>query len=88
MADDPYYKVCARDGADCSGRVTWEHAFIYAGKQINEKWAIIPLCWYHYLGAGMNKRINEAIALSRTKSEDFEKYPRKNWAQMLLQYGL
>lgn len=44
---DPYYKQCALSGFprhDCEGRVTWEHAIIYAGKQLNQKWAIVPLC--------------------------------------------
>ncbi len=36
MANDPYYKYCARGGPDCNGRITWEHCFTYAGKQINE----------------------------------------------------
>ena len=79
IAADPYMKVCARSGWDCQGRITWEHAFIYAGKQINEAWAIIPLCWFHHLGPGVDKRINEAIALNRATEEDLKKYPKKNW---------
>ena len=88
MSDDPYYKKCARTDDDCSGRITWEHAFIYAGKQINERWAIIPLCVYHHLWEGMDKRKNEAIALARATEEDLAKYPRKNWAIMKKAYGL
>lgn len=88
MADDIYYKTCARADEDCEGRITWEHAFIYAGKQINEKWAIIPLCVYHHLGDGLDKRKNEAIALARATLGDVMKYPRKNWAQMKIQYGI
>lgn len=81
MAADPYYKICARKGNDCSGRITWEHAFKYAGGQVQEKWSIIPLCWHHHLGKGLNKRFNEYIALLRATKEDLEKYPRENWEQ-------
>lgn len=79
MANDPYYSICARESMDCSGRITWEHAYIYAGKQINEKWAIIPLCWYHHLGSGLNKHENQKIALQRATEQDLAKYPKKDW---------
>jgi hypothetical protein len=80
MADDPYYAKCARakDGG-CSGRITWEHVWIYAGRQINEIWAIIPLCWFHHLGDGFNKKINEMLSLDRATAADLAKYPKKKW---------
>lgn len=79
IADDPYMKTCARSNEECQGRITWEHAFIYSGKQINEAWSIIPLCEFHHLGKGLNKRINEQIALSRATDEDLAKYPKRDW---------
>lgn len=79
---DPYYKICARKGVDCSGHITMEHAFIYAGKQINEVWAIIPLCVYHHLGEGLNKELNQWLSLQRATEEDLQKYPRKDWKQL------
>lgn len=82
---NPYYKICARDSdGGCNGRITMEHAFIYAGRQINELWSIIPLCWYHHLGPGLDKRKNQLIALRRATEEDLAKYPNKPWAQMLI----
>lgn len=80
---DPYYDKCARaKEGGCDGRITWEHAFIYAGKQINEKWAIIPLCRYHHLGDGLDKRKNQLIALQRATPEDLAKYPKTDWEQL------
>lgn len=76
---DPFYKNCARQGEDCSGRITFEHAILYAGKQVQEVWAIIPLCWYHHLGEGLNKRWNIDFAMSRATEEDKQKYPRLKW---------
>lgn len=79
MASDPYYEKCCRANDECAGRITWEHAFIYGGRQINEKWAIIPLCVYHHLGAGLVKIINQKIASTRASRKDREKYPLLNW---------
>lgn len=79
---DPYYKKCSRLGNDCSGRITLEHAFIYKN-QIQEMWAIIPLCWHHHLGKGLDKELNHYIALSRADISDLEKrMPKKPWRQM------
>ena len=86
MAADPEYRICIRkklfNDHDCkpdpvTGKlIEWEHAFIYAGKQINEKWAIIPICWWAHRGPGLNKEMNQYIAISRANSIDFDKYPR------------
>lgn len=82
LADDPYMKVCARADEYCSGRITWEHALYYGGKQIQERWAIIPLCVYHHLGPGLHKEINQAIALANATDEDLAAYPRTDWKQL------
>lgn len=84
LAKDPEYKVCARLGSDwregqCEGRITFEHALTYAGKQIQERFAIIPLCVFHHLGKGLNKRWNIRYAMWRASPEDRAKYPRLNW---------
>lgn len=71
---DTFYCRCARAGLgghECDGRITWEHTLIYGGKQIQKKWAIIPLCakahsvdhWQD--GGDLDKEINEWIAISR-----------------------
>lgn len=76
MSNDPYYKVCARSNSECKSRITWEHALMYAGKQIQEKWAIIPLCEFHHLGNGLVKTFNQMIAFSRATKEELKKYPK------------
>lgn len=73
---------CARwQEGNCSGRMTKEHAFLYAGKQIQEEWSIINLCWFHHLGKGLNKRWNQRYAVSQATKEELAKYPRKSWSQ-------
>jgi len=84
IAEDSYYHNCLRKKeGDCLGRITWEHCWIYAGKQINEKWAIIPLCVHHHLGSGMNKELNQWFSIKRATKKDLEKYPKKNWSQII-----
>lgn len=41
---------------ECSGRLTKEYALYYAGKQIQEDWAVIDLCWHHHLGKGLSHK--------------------------------
>lgn len=79
LVSDPFYKTCARagyHGHQCEGRVTFEHAMIFAANQIQEKWAIIPLCEKAHAvgpfqdGGDFNKKINEWIALNRATDQE------------------
>lgn len=80
LLSNPWYKRCAASIlGNCSGRITFEHAWVYAGKQVNEPWAIIPLCWHHHLGNGLNKNFNRYVAIMRAKPEDFAAYPKFAW---------
>lgn len=93
MAADPYYRQCARNALFndhvCKPNpvarrlIEWEHAFKYAGRQIIEPWATVPLCWYVHEGPGKNKRINEFLALRRATPEDLAKFPGVDWTQKL-----
>ena len=88
IADDPFMQSCIYNrpdapNHDCSGRIEWEHAIIWAGKRVNEKWAIVPCCTSHNRGSGMVKDFNRYIALSRATEEDFDKYPKNDWRQVL-----
>tara|TARA_R110000868_G_scaffold276331_1_gene535984 strand:+ start:490 stop:819 length:330 start_codon:yes stop_codon:yes gene_type:complete len=82
MHNDQYYESCCRKNTECQGRITWEHTLIYGGKQINEKWAIIPLCEYHHAvnkfqdGGDLRKEINVWIALNRASNEELRKYSK------------
>ncbi len=82
IAADPFYEHCIRlHEGECSGHITWEHAWIYAGKQIQEKWAIVPLCYFHHLGGGLEKEKGQAVALLRATTDDLAKYPKTPWYQ-------
>lgn len=79
---DRFYEKCARHGPECKGRITWEHTLIYAGKQIDEAWAIIPLCAYHhevdqFQDCGdLDKEINVWIALNRATESELKTYSK------------
>lgn len=79
MADDPFYKQCCLAYLEnCSGKIEWHHVIIHAGKQLNEKWAIVPACQYHHKRAE-NRAIKEQfliIALNRTTDEHLETLSR------------
>jgi len=75
--------ICARESdGNCDGRITWEHALVYAGRQIDEVWAIIKLCEYHHAvnnyqdGSGMDKQKNIWIALNRATDEQLQQYSK------------
>ena len=91
ILSDPLAAKCFRYLAlrdhECEGRITLEHAILYAGRQVNEAWAVVPICAKaHSVDAWqdtgiLDKRINEWIAINRMKKEDEVKYGRVDWQQ-------
>lgn len=83
ILSDPKYKRCIRaDEGNCSGNISFEEVFLFGGKQIKEKWNIIPLCHKHH-GIGiwmdtgfLNKRMNEWYALNQATDEELERYSK------------
>lgn len=87
LAADPRMKVCAAAHlGDCEGRIEWHHVWIYAGRQINESWAIVGACHYHHSEVNSNREVKEAFeraSLLLASVEDLDTYPRKNWDQYI-----
>lgn len=89
ILNDPYYAKCIRHKeGQCKGRITLEHAIIYGGKQVNDKWAILPVCAYHHAvdefqdNGDVDKDYHEYVALSRTTIREVsDKYPKRDWEQ-------
>jgi len=76
-------QVCGlRHFGGCGGRITREHALIYAGKQIDEAWAIVLICARHhsvdqYQDNGLlDKEKNIWIALNKATDEELIKYSK------------
>lgn len=72
--------VCARLGADCNGRLTIEHAF---GRLRQKRWKLLWLCWYHHLGAGLDKSVNKWLALRQATLEELQAEPKAGYEQEL-----
>lgn len=50
-------RVCLRASeGNCQGRLTKEHAMYFAGKQIQEEWAILDICEFHHGVNGFQDR--------------------------------
>lgn len=64
---------CERDPLKPRQEVEWEHVIIYASNQLQERWAIIPICWLVHRGGMLDKEINEWIALNRATDEELLK---------------
>jgi len=77
LADDPFYEKCCYTGR-VDEKIEWHHAFIYAGRQVNEKWCIIPLI------RSVHKREKEQelrkridwIIFNRATDEQLKKYSK------------
>ena len=75
-------QVCARAGEGCGGRITWEHALIFGGRQIDEAWAIVLLCERHHGvnsfqdSGDLQKEKNVWIALNQATDEALQKYSK------------
>lgn len=75
----------------CEPKIDWDHVWIYAGRQINETWAIVGVCTRHHYKKNGNRLLNDSImraSLRLASPEDLAKYPRKNWAQIHLALGM
>lgn len=87
LADEPRMKRCLLRGYDCSaGKLEWNHAWVYSGRQINERWGIALLCVFHHRLAHSNKivkRYVQELLLQEMTDEELadaqKKYPRFDW---------
>ena len=86
LAADPDYQTCMRrdwlnahicQPDPATGKlIEWEHAIIHAGKQVQQRFAIVPICWWAHRGPGLVKEINVWIALMRATDEQLRPLSR------------
>jgi len=80
---DPEMKKCVWCGT--TNDITWEHAWIYRNRQIDEAWAIVALCRHHHTGNGHTAKIKDYcrwVSLLKATTcwdELIKKYPKHNW---------
>ena len=83
LAADPFMKFCIKDSeGDCDKPINWHHAFIYRGRQVNEPWALLPVCAYHHRPGVLDNDYAQFIGMRRATYADLAKYPRVDWEQL------
>lgn len=67
MSEDPFMRACCLTDDPFP---EWHHAIIFQGRQLNEKWAIVPACEYCH----KNKLEElEMVALNRASDEELRR---------------
>lgn len=77
MAADPFYQRCCVTGAMAkNAKVEWHHNFIFAGRQVQRKWAILPLRADVHADIAKHKERCDWIMLNRASTEELKAYSR------------
>lgn len=79
MENDKFYERCCITGAHKSNtKIEWHHNFIYAGRQVNEKWCILPLAEQIHRQADRRdiKEKLDWIMLNRATDEELKRYSK------------
>lgn len=77
MADDSYYQVCAwHRKKHPNKRLQWHHNLIHAGRQVNRKWAILPLCQeiHEIVSRREVREYLDWVMLSRAPENELEEF--------------
>lgn len=71
LEEDPFMqKCCLSDYHICEGRIQWHHHLKFAGKRVNEKWCILPVCELaHKQEAGYKEELNNIMCSRATYDE-------------------
>ena len=88
LAVDPSMRRCILDDEDCIGRVQFHHVWTYAGKQIQERFAIVPLCAMHHENEVHFRDQIRALSLARATEAELARYPKVDWFQLIERYLL
>lgn len=75
MSNDPYYKKCCITGS-MSGKIDWHHNLIFGGRQVNEKWCILPLSKEVHDNIVKYKEQCDWIMLNRATDDELDQYSK------------
>lgn len=82
MENDPFYSRCCITGST-SEKIDWHHNLIFAGKQVNEKFCILPLAHSIHRDIVKYKKQCDEIMLRRATYEELARYSKAiNYVQM------
>ena len=78
LNSDDFYTKCCVGNSECRGRIEFHHTLIFAGRQVNERFCILPVCHYHHEHE-KDKELHEKLTyiwLCRASSEDLERFSK------------
>lgn len=77
MNDDPYYKRCCVTGST-DGKIERHHNLIFAGRQVQEKWCILPILKsvHDKANNSLVKGHLDWIMLNRGTDEELKRYSK------------
>lgn len=74
---DPFYQRCCISGALAKNtKIDWHHNLIFAGRQVNEKWCILPLAKDIHDNIVQYKEKCDWIMLNRATDDDLRRYSK------------
>jgi len=73
LSADPFYQKCCITGQT---NINFHHAFIYAGRQIQEQWCILPIAKEVHDNIEQYKERCDWIILNRAIDETLKKYSK------------
>ncbi len=81
MLKDEFYQRCCLEDKNCSyekghRKIEFHHHIIFGGKQLQEVWAILPVCSGYHHKFARRKDLQEKltrICVSRATSEELKK---------------
>lgn len=75
MSVDPFYKRCCVTGS-MGEKIEFHHNLIFASRQINEKWCILPLAKSVHDDIFKNQDVCDWIMLNRATTKELVKYSK------------
>jgi hypothetical protein len=79
ISSDPFYTICVRKNeGNCHGKITIDHTIIFAGRQLDKIWALLPVCEFHHAvnqhmdNGNLNREKHIQIALNRASEEELK----------------
>ena len=77
MANDKFYSKCCITGKT-NEKIDWHHNLIFGGKQVNEKFCILPLAKSVHDRIVEYKEKCDWIMWNRATDEEIERYSKAN----------
>lgn len=74
LFQDPFMQSCCVVDETCEGRIEWNHHLKFAGKRINEKFGILPMCTSHHRREAQFRDILNIIMVSRATEKELLPY--------------